>query len=220
MPTRAVIFLGPTLVPRPADTPDLHYWPPARRGDLERAANSGARVIGLIDGVFGQTLAVTPAEVREVAQRGIQLVGGASMGALRACECSRAMQGVGEIWRRFVRGELTDDDEVAVTFLPDTYQLVAYPLIQVREVARLAAERYPNAVTELQQFIGTVRRLPFVKRTVERIREAAAPLLNAGLPWSQLHEWLTAPEFDLKRRDAVQVIQAVTASLVRTPCHP
>ena len=131
------------------------------------------------------------------------------MGALRACECPRAMQGVGEIWQRFASGELTDDDEVAVTFLPGTYQLVAYPLVQIREVARLAAERYPATVAELEQFIAIVRQLPFVERKVERIREAAAHVLDAGVPWSQLHTWLTTPEFDLKRRDAGQVIEAV-----------
>lgn len=135
------------------------------------------------------------------------------MGALRACECPQAMQGVGEIWRRFARGELTDDDEVAVTFLPDTYELVAYPLVQVREVARLAAERYPAARAELEQFIADVRRLPFVERTGERIREVAGSVLNAKLPWPQLQEWLTAPEFDLKRRDAGLVIDAVAEAV-------
>jgi len=213
MSAGGIIFLGPSLVPRPPDTSHLQYRPPAGRGDLERAADSGARVIGLIDGVFGQTLAVTPAEVRAVAQRGIRLLGGASIGALRACECPTAMQGIGEIWQRFTCGELTDDDEVAVTFLPGTYQLVAHPLVQVREAARLAAERYPNAREELGQLITEVRQLPFVERTLERIREAAAPVLDTGLPWPQLHEWLTAPEFDLKRRDAEVVIEAVTQAL-------
>lgn len=213
MSTAGLVFVGPCLLPRPTDTPHVQYWPPARRGDLERAATTGVRVIGLIDGVFGQTLAVTPAEVRNAARGGLQLFGGASMGALRACECPQAMQGVGEIWDRFVRRELTDDDEVAVTFLPGSYQTVAYPLVQVREMAQLALQQYPDASAELEQFVASVRQLPFVERTLEQLRQLAATLTASGIAWAKLEEWLTAPAFDLKRRDALRVVAAVAAAV-------
>ncbi len=60
----AVVFLGPSLDRRaalailPAD-----YRPPAARGDLTRAVSDGARVIGLIDGVFFQESSVGHREI-------------------------------------------------------------------------------------------------------------------------------------------------------------
>jgi hypothetical protein len=47
------------------------------------------------------------------------------------------------------RGELTDDDEVAVTFDPATFVLASYPFVQIREF---------------------VRRLPFQQRSLTAIR--------------------------------------------------
>jgi hypothetical protein len=187
----------------------LEYRPPAARGDLVRAAEEGARIIGLIDGVFHQTLAVTPAEVRAAARGGARLFGGASLGALRACECPHDMQGVGAIWSAFAQGALADDDEVAVTFIPETYELVAYPLVQVREAAQLVVAAHAGAQELATRFVEAVRALSFQERTLSSLRVAAVDLLSAGVSWTELKMWLTHGDFDVKRRDALAVIQAV-----------
>lgn len=205
---RALIFLGPSLPDARPSQPCIEYAPPARRGDLIAAAKSGYAVIGLIDGVFHQALAVTPAEVREAASSAT-LIGGASMGALRACECPDHMRGVGQVWADFVSRRLTADDEVAVTFLPETYALMACPLVQVREVARLARVRYPHLEASLAIFVDRVRSLPFHERILERIRKESAELETRGVLWGDLEAWLIEPSFDLKRRDALAVIDAV-----------
>jgi len=209
MCARRVVFAGPSLPPPWPRIPDLEFRAPAARGDLLRAVDEGARVIGLIDGVFHQTLAVTPGEVRAAASRGARLLGGASLGAMRACECPKDMQGVGEIWAAFVRGELADDEEVAVTFLPDTYELVGYPLVQVREAARMARVRYSSVADLASRFVELVRLLPFQERTLQSLHAAARVLVEAKVPWEELKVWLTAPEFDVKRRDAIAVVKCV-----------
>lgn len=211
----AVIFVGPSLPPPRPHIAGAGYLPPAARGDVLAAASRGARVIGLIDGVFHQDLAVTPREIRAAAAAGAHLIGGASMGALRACDCPGAMVGVGEVFARFQAGELADDDEVAVTFDPIGHQLVALPLVQVREAVRSAAAHHPPATAALGQFLEDVRRLPFDERTRERLRAAAAAaaIERAGVTWDVLAGWLDAPSSDIKRRDALAVIAAVAAAL-------
>jgi TfuA protein len=204
-----IIFAGPSLPPPyPAQT-SIEYRPPARRGDLLRAIADGAAVIGLIDGVFHQDLAVTPREVREAAHLGVRLFGGASIGALRACECPDSMTGVGSVWKAYARGDLTDDDEVAVTFDPATFALASYPFVQIRELLRLGIAHYPQCATQLELFAETVRRLPFHQRSLAVIQDAAAVTIRAGVPWEDLKRWLTSDRFDLKRADAHAVVMAV-----------
>jgi hypothetical protein len=191
----------------------VEYRPPAARGELVAVARNGAVIVGLIDGVFHQQLAVTPREVREAAALGAQLFGGASIGALRACECRDAMTGVGEIHARFVRGELTDDDEVAVTFDPITYRRAAYPLVQIRELARLLVERHPRAAGHLTDYVEQVRALPFVDRVRDRLRGLAGDLARVGVAWGEVEALLDDELTDVKRRDAGAVIEAVRAAL-------
>jgi hypothetical protein len=48
-----VVFLGPSLEAETArKILDAEYRPPASRGDIFRAVVEGAKIIGLIDGVF------------------------------------------------------------------------------------------------------------------------------------------------------------------------
>jgi hypothetical protein len=212
-PARAAIFVGPSLRPPRPELSGAVYMPPAARGDVLAAAERGVRVIGLIDGVFHQHLAVTPAEIRAATAAGAQLFGGASMGALRAADCPGAIVGVGEIYARLAAGELADDDEVAVTFDPITGELAAYPLVQIREAARAAAAAHPAAAPALRRFVDDLRALPFHDRTRDQLRCAAAPVEAAGLPWPALAAHLDAPSSDIKRRDALAVIAAVASAL-------
>ena len=82
-----VVFLGPSL---PADRArqilEADYRPPARRGDIYQAAEAGAKVICLIDGVFFQDCSVAHKEVLYALGRGCRVLGASSMGARRAAE--------------------------------------------------------------------------------------------------------------------------------------
>src|SRR4051794_35869047 len=114
---KAVIFLGPSLpLDEAREALDAIYLPPAGQTDLVTAAvNHQPDVIGLIDGVFSQSLSVWHKEILYVLEHGIPIYGASSMGALRAAETSAfGMIGVGEIFRQYASGELTDDDEVAL----------------------------------------------------------------------------------------------------------
>ena len=82
-----VVFLGPSLSRARAEEILQAEWrPPARRGDVYRAAQDGARIIVLIDGVFFQDSSVAHKEVIYALDAGARVLGASSMGALRASE--------------------------------------------------------------------------------------------------------------------------------------
>jgi len=104
----------------------LKCCPPAVRGDISKKAKAGTKIIGLIDGVFFNRAAVSHREIIGAMKSGATIVGGSSMGALRASELdSFGMIGVGKIYTCFKQGVIEADDEVAVAYNPITYEPVS-----------------------------------------------------------------------------------------------
>src|SRR5262245_4299213 len=97
----------------------LDMRPPAACGDILRAVRDGARAIGLIDGLFGDSPSVWHKEILAALAEGIPVYGAASMGALRAAECHRfGMIGVGRIFSEYRDGLRVADSDVAVVHGP------------------------------------------------------------------------------------------------------
>ena len=89
--------------------------PPARQGDVWRALRLRPRAIALIDGVFEAQPSVWHREILDALDAGVPVLGGASMGALRAAElCGLGMKGAGRIFRWYRDGIVIDDAEVAL----------------------------------------------------------------------------------------------------------
>lgn len=122
---KTLIYVGPTL---PAERvrkllPEATIMPPAAVGDILRASKRrGIDRIAIIDGYFERMAAVWHKEILVAIERGIEVWGAASMGALRAAELDAfGMRGVGTIYQWYKRGVITADDEVAVAHLPAEY---------------------------------------------------------------------------------------------------
>src|SRR5512145_1047332 len=137
---RTIVFLGPSLERETAEEIlAAEYRPPAKRGDLLRAVEDGAEIIGLIDGVFHQESAVAHREILTAIKKGVRVVGSSSMGALRAAEMDTlGMTGIGEVYRLYRSGELVTDDEVALVFDPETGLSLSEPLVNIRFTLREA----------------------------------------------------------------------------------
>jgi len=69
--------------------------------------------------------------------------------------------------------------------------------------------RYSSVADLASRFVELVRLLPFQERTLQSLHAAARVLVEAKVPWEELKVWLTAPEFDVKRRDAIAVVKCV-----------
>lgn len=199
-----VVFLGPSLSANDARKfLEADYRPPIRRGDL--AGIPAHRLVGIIDGVFDQSLAVSPREVRTALHRGVYILGSSSMGALRATEVP-GMVGMGRIFEMFRSGLLEDDDEVAITFDPESQRALSEPMVNVRyAVQRLVG---PGTISREagDAIIEAAKALPYRDRTYPVILRAAG--LGNRLDTAILQNMLSS--YDLKREDAVTLLEEVS----------
>ena len=206
-PRRPVVFLGPSLTLEQATRtlPDADYRPPIRRGDL--APIERGTVVGIIDGVFDQSLAISPGEIREALTRGVVVYGAASMGALRAAEI-RSVIGVGRIVEMYRNGILERDDEVALLFDPETYRPITEPLVNVR----YAVERLVRSTTLPPEagaaLIEATERLHYSNRTYANIVGRSA--LASNVDGDDIVRLLR--NFDLKREDAQSLLEAIATA--------
>jgi hypothetical protein len=203
-----VVFLGPSL---PADRArqilKADYRPPARRGDIYQAAESGASVICLIDGVFFQDCSVAHKEVLYALGRGCRVLGASSMGALRAAELDvYGMEGVGEIYMAYKKGDLVSDDEVALIFDPFTLQPLSEPLVNIRHNLRLACGRGIIDRKTEEVLLKIASELYFPDRSYKRIMEKAEGLLPAQ-ELQPLEAFLERERRDLKMEDAMLALR-------------
>ncbi len=205
-----IVFLGPSL-PREKALAVLQaeYRPPAMRGDIRRAADAGARIIGLIDGVFFQESAVSHREILEALNQGVRVVGASSMGALRASELDTlGMEGVGEIYRLYREGTLTSDDEVALVFDPTTFIPLSEPLVNVRCTIHRAVEEAVISHDEGKKLLATARSLYFPERTYDEICRKAEGQVEKKKMLEFLDYCRNKP-YDLKAEDAVLALEKI-----------
>jgi TfuA protein len=165
-----LVYLGPSL---PIDAArallDADFRPPVRRGDLP---SRYAGTIVIIDGEFGQSLAVSPKEILRLLDAGTRVIGAASMGALRAAELhTLGMEGYGWIFHAYKCGRIVRDDEVALCYSPLGYTPVTVPLINVRywlESLQQAGHIDQHTARKLFAHAG---RIFFADRTEERLQQ-------------------------------------------------
>ena len=142
-------FVGPSLKPgqRPAER-SIVWLPPVSQGDLLPLLDDpSVGVIAIVDGYFESVPAVLHKEILLAIERGVHVVGGGSMGALRAAELHPfGMIGVGRIFGDFASGRLVDDDEVAVLHGPAETGYVALSDAMVDIRATVAAALAAGAI--------------------------------------------------------------------------
>jgi hypothetical protein len=216
---RAAVFVGPGLTDEDVaeiDTSLIDLHPPIRRGDLIQAIDAGYRTIAIIDGEFYQSLAVSPKEILVGLRAGRHVIGGSSMGALRAAEMDvHGMVGVGQIYLWYRAGIVTRDDDVALLFgSPDigSYRCTTVPMVNVlwavREFKRLDLLPLPSR----RRVTAAARRIHWADRNWPGICEAAG--LNDD-ERETIRAWSRDPDHDLKRLDARLVVEQTTARVCK-----
>lgn len=206
---RPVVFLGMSLKPSQArKILDADYRGPVKRGDLP-LLDEKVRYVGIIDGVFMNDCSVGHREIMALLKRGVTVVGGGSMGALRASELSDVgMVGVGRIFEMYLNGEIEGDDEVALIFNPETNDPLSEPLVNIRATLAMAVERGLLEADVSASILEKVRSEFFPKRSMSLTVELAREELEPGA-FRDFADFVEKSPFDLKKSDAIAVLQEI-----------
>ncbi len=216
------VFLGPTL-PRGVARrllPEAILLPPVRQGDVLRVVEQqAASAIGLIDGYFRQVPAVWHKEILWALSRGVRVVGGASMGALRAAELAEfGMQGIGLIHAAYQSGELPpyrdafeNDDEVAILHGPAEldYRPLSEALVNIRCTLAAAADEDVIQANTRDRLLALAKALFYPQRGYPLLLRQGRAAGLAGNELEALEGWLPVGRIDRKRSDALAVLDSL-----------
>jgi len=235
------IFVGPTLAAPEvvALLPNGRVLPPASVGDvLALARRRGVKRIAIIDGYFERMAAVWHKEILVALERGIEVYGAASMGAIRAAELQPfGMIGVGAIFDAFVRGAfgqgvrkggvarfdgaaaaLCADDEVAVAHLPAEfhYRPTSDALVNLRD--GLARARRARAITAASEevLVELARRRFYRERSWDQLVRDGRAAKVPSRQLAALDAWRAKARPDRKAEDARLLLRRL-ASASRKP---
>ena len=218
-----VVFAGPSLPAsaRPGNVA-FRWLGPAAAGDALRLLAQGApRVVVLIDGLFDEAPAIRHKELLLLMAAGVHLVGGASMGALRACELAPfGMIGCGRIFEAYARGQLVADDEVALTHGPAylDWAPLSEPLVNVRATLMAAVRARTLEATTARALRTHARSIHFTRRTWDGL---LADWPGARSAIRRFETWLPEGKVDVKRVDALVCLRtALTLEAVSEPRAP
>ncbi|MBT2207843.1 MULTISPECIES: TfuA-like protein [Actinomadura] len=214
--TRAVVFAGPSIDRAAiAELAPVEVRPPVKRGDLDAllAEPDPPGVVGIVDGQFLHGLMISPKEVLRALDRHprpVRVLGSSSMGALRAAELSEeGMVGVGRVFELYRSGEVDADDEVAITFDPDTLRPLCEPMVNIRIAVAAARDQGVVSAEAAETVLAAAKDLYFPERSYERILRLPAVRERVGADERDaLRAFLDSPAApDAKREDAVALLR-------------
>jgi len=195
-----IVFLGPSLdLATARSCLEATYLPPIKRGDLAQVPPETG-IVGIIDGEFQQTPAVSPKEILPLLDRGVTVCGASSIGALRAAELhTEGMIGVGAIFEMYRDRIIDADDEVAVAYSPSTLRPVSEPLVNIRFALCAAVAQGVIAEGEADKIINSLKDVYFPLRSYQLVARMCPAL--AGFFQSE--------RYDQKRDDALLLLQTI-----------
>ena len=205
-----VVFLGPSLSrARAEQILEADFRPPAKRGDIYRAAKEGAGIILLIDGVFFQECSVAHKEVIYALESEAKVLGASSMGALRAAELDiYGMEGIGKIYQAYKSGHLVSDDEVALIFDPFSWEPRSEPLVNIRFNLDLAWQMGVISTSCKDRLFHCAEAQYFPDRTYDRMLSDARAMV-AEKELQRFREFLAREKRDFKMEDALMALERV-----------
>lgn len=216
----ALLFAGPSVHGVDHAAFDgLELRPPAAAGDVLRAALDGATAIGLVDGVFGNAPSVWHKEILAALEYGVEMFGAASMGALRAVECSAfGMRGVGRIFSEYLTGLRTADADVAVLHGPAElgYKPLTLALVDAEITCEVLLHHGMIAPREGPLLVEAARALDFRERnwatvlTLTTLEEERRTAIRAAIP---------IISYSQKTQDALQLVSEMRACGTPRQCQ-
>jgi hypothetical protein len=204
---KVIVYLGPSLPLKEAQKIlDVDYRAPVKRNDVLHAIDEKPDIIGIIDGVFHQSPAVSHREILKAIESGITVVGGSSMGALRASELDElGMIGIGYVYMQYRDGKVESDDDVSLTFASDDYTPVSEAYINIEFSLNEAEKEGILNKDEKDEILKVAKSIYYPERTYPRI--LAKSNINQSTK-DYLREFLKTA-IDRKQQDAIETLNYI-----------
>jgi hypothetical protein len=207
------VFVGSSLpVSEARHTLDAIYLPPAKTGDVYRAALHKPQAIALIDGYFDQVPTVWHKEILWAMAQGIHVFGSSSMGALRAAELHAfGMEGIGQIFEAFLSEVLEDDDEVAVAHAQAEadFMALSVAMVDIRATVQhaLAADIIDKSLHDA--LLSAAKGLHYSQRNHPAMIAAVRQQGISNAQLDSFEAWFPDNRIHLKRLDAIELLQTL-----------
>lgn len=204
---KIIVYLGLSILEDEAkNILDADFKPPVKRGDILKAIAEKPDIIGIIDGVFHHSPAVAHKEIMKALDKGITVVGGSSMGALRASELDDlGMVGIGYVYRQYKSGAITSDDDVALSFDPERNITLSEALVNIDYKLNLAADKEIITEEEKDNIHNIAKDIYYPKRSYQNI---FSKVEMEDEKKTKLIEFLLK-EKDIKYLDAIEVLDYI-----------
>ncbi|GAA2814217.1 TfuA-like protein [Kitasatospora paracochleata] len=212
--TKRYLFLGPSA-PGLTPPPGITLLPPIAAGDLLALPLAEGDTVGIVDGYFHHVRAVPHKEILAVLDRGVAVLGAASMGALRAAELDTfGMHGIGRIYRDYRDGRIDADDEVTLLHGPaeSDYRAMSEPLVVVRATLSRAVRDGACDEGTAERIVDALRALPYPRRSFRRFAELADTVGVGAGELRALGEHCARHREDVKRADTLALVERLAAA--------
>ncbi len=214
---KPIIFIGPSLdIGKAKRIFDADYRPPAKKGDFLRLMNcisdDDRVIVGLVDGLFLQDYPPTPIEVFQlVVKKNMLVLGGASLGALRAVELEKyGMIGIGKIFELYKKNTIAADDEVAVTFDPEKKQLESEAMIDIRYNLFVALRKGVIDKNTRKAAVKVAKSIYFPDRNYEVIIDETKRRYPSSSDYLEsFRSYVSKNRQSLKEKDAIKLVNYV-----------
>lgn len=211
---KPVVFAGPSIHGIAGHFAGLDLRGPAACGDILDAVRQGIKVIGLVDGLYGDCAAVWHKEILYALSSGVTVFGAASMGALRAAECAAfGMIGIGHVFEDYRDGRRFSDADVAVNHAPRELGYSPLTVALIDAEATLAACGTSFGPAERNALLDAARSLHFTRRSWRSVTT------EAGLE-AEAANLLAAHAVSVKRSDATLLLTMLNGGALPTPPPP
>ncbi|MFJ7967600.1 TfuA-like protein [Streptomyces sp. NPDC096324] len=182
--------------------------PPARRGDIDALLSEEPGIVAIADGTFHSYPAVGHAEIRTALEKGWQIWGLCSMGAIRAAEMhTLGMRGFGEVFEAYAGDPNLDDDEVALMHSSEPpFRPMSEPMLHIRRFLADLASRHLLTGEQTAAIVNELKQRWYADRTMGALKNALTH--RVGLPTTVVQgEMANFDAFRTKQHDLLRFLK-------------
>jgi YcaO-like protein with predicted kinase domain len=220
-----VAFVGGSL-PRNEyiDDRQIVYTSPAEQGDMLAAILAGFRNILIIDGLFYSKFPCTTFEVMMALERGLNVFGSSSIGALRAVELDNfGMTGLGYVYDYLKKQHVTPYHIVAQTYNDDNSALTI-PLVDIIYFldCAVAENIIPKNVADFCLAVADKISFPMLsfEYFIRRLKNSKSVEQSATRRLEDLLAQKGRSFFSIKKKDAIRLLSTYRDTIsARKPDH-